>query len=339
MSVDPPKFLFTAEGGEFDGKTVELSGDDLPHFEDSENVFGGEVRETVTRYPGGNVSVQTHGYKQEPVKLVGVLEDTAERQGWAQRQRFNLERLSKNDGIVHVEYGKEEYWGTMDAKFPEEHRGKVHYELTVRPYWVDPPERFSGVTLERPPDGAAAVAEQYVQRLDTSADPPPEADDSIAKQILLAVGEINNAWSQAVGRVRDVTSWGELAGDTADLLTRPVRSALSSAESVVETASKLSASNAAGSTGIEEMVAASWAGAVARDARRLRAALADFLRELKTQTSPDSGRTHVVGRGETLRSIAENELGDWNRWTDIADLNDLATDSVDVGDELELPPA
>jgi hypothetical protein len=64
--------------------------------------------------------------------------------------------------------------------------------------------------------------------------------------------------------------------------------------------------------------------------------------QLPAQGQPDSVRTHVVQRGETLWSLAATYLGNGHRWREILAMNsDLvrAADSLPVGATLRLPPA
>lgn len=48
-------------------------------------------------------------------------------------------------------------------------------------------------------------------------------------------------------------------------------------------------------------------------------------------------RVHIVKRGDTLRTIAREYLGDSSRVQEIRELNQLATDILRVGRELIIP--
>lgn len=48
-------------------------------------------------------------------------------------------------------------------------------------------------------------------------------------------------------------------------------------------------------------------------------------------------RIHVVRSGETLQSIAADELGDWKEWRTLAEVNDLAPGAVSSGTILVVP--
>lgn len=56
---------------------------------------------------------------------------------------------------------------------------------------------------------------------------------------------------------------------------------------------------------------------------------------LGTQT--EKTNAYIVKEGETLWSIAEKELGDPYRWTEIKDLNELSSSEVEAGQVLLIP--
>lgn len=53
-------------------------------------------------------------------------------------------------------------------------------------------------------------------------------------------------------------------------------------------------------------------------------------------TENNSGE-HVVVKGETLWSIAENEFGSGYNWTDIKEANKLTSETIEVGQKLVIP--
>lgn len=72
------------------------------------------------------------------------------------------------------------------------------------------------------------------------------------------------------------------------------------------------------------------------DVCRLTLAIEDAIRE--SQSRQPRRRTHVVRSGETLQSIARDDLGDWTLWGDIATANGLDPGAaLTVGSELLLP--
>ncbi len=54
-------------------------------------------------------------------------------------------------------------------------------------------------------------------------------------------------------------------------------------------------------------------------------------------TQSQNTREHIVTKGETLWSIAENSYGSGYNWTDIKDANKLTTDTIEVGQRLNIP--
>jgi 5'-nucleotidase len=59
---------------------------------------------------------------------------------------------------------------------------------------------------------------------------------------------------------------------------------------------------------------------------------------ISTENATISQSNYVVERGDSLWSIAEDKLGDGFRWKEIAEVNDLPTDTtLRAGQELKLP--
>lgn len=54
-------------------------------------------------------------------------------------------------------------------------------------------------------------------------------------------------------------------------------------------------------------------------------------------TTENTAKIHTVTKGETLWSIAEDELGSGYNWTDIYNTNDLKTDTIEIGQKLTIP--
>ena len=57
-------------------------------------------------------------------------------------------------------------------------------------------------------------------------------------------------------------------------------------------------------------------------------------RQLHTQTST---KEHIVVKGETLWSIAEDSFGSGYNWVDIKSANELKTETIEVGQKLTIP--
>lgn len=72
--------------------------------------------------------------------------------------------------------------------------------------------------------------------------------------------------------------------------------------------------------------------------RRRRAKAAQKGRKKKKSKKSTSRETYTVKSGDTLSSIAAQELGDWQQWEDIADANDLRDpDRIEAGTVIQLP--
>ncbi len=54
-------------------------------------------------------------------------------------------------------------------------------------------------------------------------------------------------------------------------------------------------------------------------------------------TQNQNGKEHVVTKGETLWSIAEDEFGSGYNWTDIYNSNGLKSQTIEVGQKLTIP--
>jgi nucleoid-associated protein YgaU len=54
-------------------------------------------------------------------------------------------------------------------------------------------------------------------------------------------------------------------------------------------------------------------------------------------SSETSTKEHIVVKGETLWSIAEDSFGSGYNWTDIKSANSLTTDTIEVGQKLVIP--
>lgn len=59
--------------------------------------------------------------------------------------------------------------------------------------------------------------------------------------------------------------------------------------------------------------------------------------EEQEAVTPPALRVHIVKKGDTLRTIAREYLGDSSRAVEIRELNQLATDILRVGRELTIP--
>jgi len=340
---EPPPYRFVVDKGGIDALEFRLIGPDLPHQEETNHRWGGKTRKSVTRYPGGETSVQVHGTEYDPVELQGIFDDGKWGEpGHALRMRNHITELLAAGQLVRLEYGEDTRWGLLDASFDEERRDRIHYTITFHPYWVqEPPELEALHELELPPGDLGTVTKEEAEKLETAVEDPPDAvDEELGDRLYLKAAEATNAISGGLQQIEDVKAYADLASDTAELALQNIRAAATRVDAITDTVKDLPAAAAAGGAeGVAELVAANWSADVERQARLTSGSLAELVRQFARGRQPGSRRFHIVARGETLQSIAEEELGDWSLWTDIADRNDLPTADIDVGDRLELPPS
>ena len=74
--------------------------------------------------------------------------------------------------------------------------------------------------------------------------------------------------------------------------------------------------------------------------------IANYFKDKKSQTLPEAlttvnqievGSPHVVVKGETLWSIAEDAYGSGYNWTDIMNGNNLKSETIEIGQKLDIP--
>jgi len=74
--------------------------------------------------------------------------------------------------------------------------------------------------------------------------------------------------------------------------------------------------------------------------------IVNYFKDKKSETLPEAlttvnqievGSSHTVVKGETLWSIAENAYGSGYNWTDIMKGNSLKTETIEVGQKLDIP--
>ncbi len=68
----------------------------------------------------------------------------------------------------------------------------------------------------------------------------------------------------------------------------------------------------------------------------------NYFKDRKGETLPalssnQTGKEHIVVKGETLWAIAEDSFGSGYNWVDIMTANDLKTDKIEVGQKLTIP--
>ena len=333
---DSPAIIFTREEGEADREQVELLEYDLPT---PPIQWGGKLDETVTRYSHGEASVQVHGIEFEPVQIEGVLSDERwDRQGHALEQKRQMLALMHTGGLVRMEYGEEQLWGTFSVTFEEKRRDYIGYAVEFRPYWQTPPEYQKIMNFSpAPTDEGTMIFTELEAMHNTAGEPPGEVNPSLATQIRLATLSALNKFSAVMNRIGEVTAYFDFNAQTIGLILRDLRATHSAIRGVSERLRGLLPESIS-EPGIATLRAQNWTMEVERSSRELSAEVLAFIRAFVESVKPATIRTYVVARGDTLQSIARELLGDFSRWMEIADLNDLDTTDLEVGQVLEIGP-
>lgn len=329
--MSAPPILFAT-----DVFNVELASHDLP---EPPIQWGGTHRKTVTRYAGDFVSVQSHGLELQPVEINGELKDGRWGQaGYAQQMKNDLHDMMASRRVVKLEYDNEQLWGSFEVTFEEVRRDFVRYQIKFEPYWREDPnfQRFFNFDAE-PASIAGRVRELVRDYFDFGSSPPISIIDTkwlsaLQLEILAAQGDA----SRVLGVLQDVATFQELALENVELVERAGKRMVRGLSAGlkrnrdlrVETISK---------PGAYAAMTADFVWTLAKKQRLTRKSIIEMLRRLIRETRPLSTRTYIVRTGDTLQRIARRELGDFNRWVEIADTNDLATTSIHVGQVLQLP--
>jgi LysM domain len=330
--------LFTVEGGtELEFGFVpefELTSHDLP--KDLET--GTKLRKTITRYAGTYASVQIHGTEYKPIELDGVFEDSWwGEDGHARDMVAQIEGIVALGEIVRLEYDELELWGTLEASFTEKDRHRIEYRITFEPFWREDPTKQIYIAFAEPPndlgetlDARLATTEEFFK------DAPDGIDANFVSAIILGLASARNKVSDVLGYITKVSDYADLTAQQVALVTR----SLFAAARTLENASD-SISNAGEST--VDNTADAWirGGEYIQDgARRINENTEDLvlmLRRFLEARRPRRQRTHIVRDGDTLQRLAKIYLGDFARWMEIADTNDLESSTLVTGAELLIP--
>lgn len=334
--TNAPPLTFTLEEDGRDGTQVELVEHDLPR---PPLQWGGQLDETVTRYSNNETSVQVHGVELEPVHIEGRLDDA-----WWGAERHALDQkevmldLLHTGGLVRMDYGEDRLWGTFHVTFNESRRDRIEYSIDFRPYWAEPPEAEGVMSFSPAADDDATIIFTELEVMHGMADEAPdEVSDSLTESILRNVLRAMNHHATVLNKVSGVQNYANLASDSASVVRRSAR-ATHARLSRLSSRLKSISQDAVSGDGAARMRAQSWATDMERRSRTVSADVLEFVRKLEEALRPSSTRTYVVARGDTLQSIAREQLGDFSRWTEIADRNDLETTNLEVGQSLEIPP-
>jgi len=336
MAEEIKPIVFVREDTD-DVEQLELVEHDLP---EPPVQWGGKVDETVTKYASDERSVQVHGHEPEPVHLEGVVDDqwwSSGSAGHAERIADTMRAMARSGGLIRMEYG-EQRWGTFDAVVKEVYSNRFEYEIDFRPHWSTPPEAQTVHEFEpAPSEGSAAIADKLEKALATAEDDRPDGiDTSFANEIANTLRRAQNAHAAAAQALSGAVSWAEVPFEAKKTAESRLRSAARGVQSATERLKSTAVSSIA-EPGPSELAVDDYNGRVEDQSRRLLADLLAYLREIAASLRPPTRVEHVVGAGETLQSIAQQYLGDWSRWTEIADKNDLDTSTISPGDTLEIP--
>lgn len=334
MPLDPPAFVFTDEKT---GAELRLHGADLP---EPPSDWGGSMRETVTNYPGGEKSVQIHGPEFTPLTLQGRWEDGwTETPGWAQSQKKNAQAIWLAGNIVRVDYGDESRWGTFHCEIREHTRTDVRYEIEFRPYWLSPPEYEAIANFDPTPGEDASKIDESLKRLEAEAEGTPgyEMKPSWELEMNTRTQRALNSWGGVGDSLGGVGAYSEMTERTLKQVQRRTLGTLDATLDMTRRIEGASPSEMA-VAGPARLVAQDWSMQLERRARLASSQLLEFIRNLARVRRPDTQREYVVREGDTLVRIAQEQLGDWERWEDIANANDLTFPSqISVGDVLVIP--
>lgn len=328
--MPPNPFVFEREDN---GDRIELRTDDLPEppFQ-----LGGSVDETARTYASGETSVQVHGIDPEPISLSGVVDETWNgREGSAQTFVERLNAMAYSGALVRFEWGEHQRWGTFDGTAEVVYEDRVEYQIEFRPHFRRPPEHADTLTFAPAPPDEGAKVEGVIEEAQEPA--PDGVNQNFAAKIEGALERALDRVTKATQRLRGVASYAELPADLLKSARRTLRAAARTLEGVAEecrTRPTLELS----SGGAADFATGDWQNRTASNAERVRREVLEYIRSIERELSGDQERTHVVARGDTLQRLADKHLGDFSRWTEIADLNDLETTDLEVGQELEIPP-
>jgi hypothetical protein len=324
--------LFTAEES---GETFELKDSDLP----KEMQTGAKLRKTVSRYSGDYASVQVHGTELKPIDFEGVFDDTwAGEAGHALEMRDTIDALVALGEIVRMEYGKTELWGTLDAEFVEKNSARITYRITFEPYWRKDPSAQIYIAFAEPPNDLAELLDSRLASTASFFEAAPDGLDlSFVGDIVLGLASVRNVTSNILGYVSKVADYADL---TSQQIGFVVRSGLAAQRTLSSVKGRL---QGAGQSLFIGETAPAWLGGgeyITEGSRRVDQSIEDLvamLRKFLSLQRPIRQRTHIVREGDTLQALAKLYLGDFSRWTEIADANDLDSTTLVTGSVLKIP--
>lgn len=320
------------------GEAVELAEHDLP----PEVPEGIKRRRTVTRYAGEHVSVQVHGLELLPIELRGEIDDTWWGfDGHAAALAEQLRTLAYEGQLVRFEYDDMQLWGLVDIELTRKTSGWYEYELRFEPYWRSNPE-FAFTPLASPEAGSAAdwaerAAERAAQLEAKVAELRPGLDTAWLAALTQAITQASVFVSDALAPLRRAARWVELTRDQVERARAILPRAITTYQSSVDRIQAAAIDVVAGSA-VAQLTGYDSTWQIEQDVRAVQTELLGLLRRLLEIYRPLRAQTHIVGEGDTLPRLAQRYLGDYERWPEIADLNELSTSALTPGAILEIPP-
>jgi len=329
----PASILFEVETGS-EIAAFELAGDDLP--KDYESGF--KLRETVTRYAGTFTSVQVHGEEFEPIEFEGVLDDTwTADPGHALALRDTIIAIVALGELVRFEYESDQFWGTLEASFKEIRRDRIEYKIKFKPYWREDPQQVVYLAFAEPPLDLGENLDAGLGELKTHLEVPPLGVDlSFVGDVVLDVLSAKNLISNVLGYLDDVGAYAELTAELVGITTRSLFGAARSLDSVAKKL-KGAGDSILSNTASAKIEGAQWIYQGSRLTRRTLSDLLAMLRKFLQTREPTRVQLYTVKENDTLQRLARDFLGDFSRWTEIADANDLPNSEIVRGQVLKIP--
>ena len=298
-----------------------------------------EVRQNAFYYPGQDTpSRQVSGVKYQPLTIRGNLQDRGV-VGRARELGERLQRLATRKRRLRITWGPWAYFGLMDSvKLSPEGLRDVNYECTVHIDGPDLPNTALAVAIpvETTPDDLGAAATDGMEATKAVDDAAKGALLSSEKYALAVTQETYLDAGAALGTLLAGLSGAVAITDAeAGRVTAAGRAA---SREALGYALAVTAVPVPAHRGWERAVAWQRASvAAAEGAWDVSDAAVTAAERLDRITRGEVERRYDVRDGDTLESIARDELGDALRAGEIARRNNLPGHRVQAGQRLFLP--